>query len=99
MRRRSWRGWPGERDRGLSNAGQGQEKVNRKKNRTMLVLTLADFDGSKEHGVRFSKGFVDGHAFRSLAEVSELVLAAASDTHLTATRLVHCAQRRAPDQL
>ena len=33
------------------------------------VVTLADFDGSKEHGVRFSNGFADGHAFHSLAEV------------------------------
>ena len=37
------------------------------------VVTLADFDGSKEHGVRFSSGFTDGHAFHSLAEVGELI--------------------------
>ena len=37
------------------------------------VLTLADFDGSKEHGVRFSNGFADGHAFHALAEVGELI--------------------------
>ena len=37
------------------------------------VVTLADFDGSKEHGVRFSSGFADGHAFHSLAEVGELI--------------------------
>jgi NADPH:quinone reductase-like Zn-dependent oxidoreductase len=37
------------------------------------VVTLADFDGSKEHGVRFSNGFVDGHAFHALAEVGELI--------------------------
>lgn len=37
------------------------------------VVTLADFDGAKEHGVHFSNGFADGHAFRSLAEVGELI--------------------------
>jgi len=37
------------------------------------VVTLADFDGSKEHGVRFSNGFANGHAFYSLAEVGELI--------------------------
>jgi NADPH:quinone reductase-like Zn-dependent oxidoreductase len=37
------------------------------------VVTLADFDGSAEHGVRFSNGFVDGHAFHALAEVGKLV--------------------------
>jgi NADPH:quinone reductase-like Zn-dependent oxidoreductase len=37
------------------------------------VVTLADFDGSKEHGVRFSNGFADGHAFHSLAEAGELI--------------------------
>ncbi|PRY36892.1 NADP-dependent oxidoreductase [Umezawaea tangerina] len=37
------------------------------------VLTLADFAGSKEHGVRFSNGFADGHAFHALAEVGRLV--------------------------
>jgi NADPH:quinone reductase-like Zn-dependent oxidoreductase len=38
-----------------------------------LGRTLADFDGSKEHGVRFSNGFVDGHAFHAFAEVGELI--------------------------
>jgi NADPH:quinone reductase-like Zn-dependent oxidoreductase len=37
------------------------------------VVTLADFDGAKEHGVRFSSGFADGHAFHSLAEVGDLI--------------------------
>jgi NADPH:quinone reductase-like Zn-dependent oxidoreductase len=37
------------------------------------VVTLADFDGSAEHGVRFSNGFVDGHAFHALAEVGKLI--------------------------
>ena len=37
------------------------------------VVTLADFEGAKEHGVRFSNGFVDGHAFHALAEVGELI--------------------------
>lgn len=37
------------------------------------VVTLADFDGVREHGVHFSNGFVDGHAFHSLAEVGELI--------------------------
>jgi NADPH:quinone reductase-like Zn-dependent oxidoreductase len=37
------------------------------------VVTLADFDGSKEHGVRFSNGFTDGHAFHSLAKIGELI--------------------------
>jgi NADPH:quinone reductase-like Zn-dependent oxidoreductase len=37
------------------------------------VVTLADFDGPKEHGVRFSSGFADGHAFHSLAEIGELI--------------------------
>jgi NADPH:quinone reductase-like Zn-dependent oxidoreductase len=36
------------------------------------VVTLADFEGSKEHDVRFSNGFV-GHAFHALTEVGELV--------------------------
>jgi NADPH:quinone reductase-like Zn-dependent oxidoreductase len=39
------------------------------------VVTLADFDGSKEHGLRFSNGFTDGHAFHSLAGVGELIKA------------------------
>jgi NADPH:quinone reductase-like Zn-dependent oxidoreductase len=37
------------------------------------VVTLADFDGAKEHGVHFSNGFTDGHAFHSLAEVGQLI--------------------------
>jgi NADPH:quinone reductase-like Zn-dependent oxidoreductase len=37
------------------------------------VITLADFTGSREHGVRFSNGFTDGHAFHSLTEVGELI--------------------------
>jgi len=37
------------------------------------VVTLADFAGSKEHDVRFSNGFADGHAFHSLAEIGELI--------------------------
>jgi NADPH:quinone reductase-like Zn-dependent oxidoreductase len=39
------------------------------------VVTLADFDGSKEHGVRFSNGLTDGHAFHSLANAGELIAA------------------------
>ncbi len=37
------------------------------------VLTVADFEGSTEYGVRFSNGFVDGNAFHALAEVGELI--------------------------
>jgi len=37
------------------------------------VVTLADFDGSKEHGVHFSNGFADGHAFRALAGAGDLI--------------------------
>lgn len=37
------------------------------------VVTLADFDGAKEHDVRFSNGFADGHAFHSLARIGELI--------------------------
>jgi NADPH:quinone reductase-like Zn-dependent oxidoreductase len=37
------------------------------------VLTLADFSGSQEHGVRFSNGYLDGHAFHALTEVGELI--------------------------
>lgn len=37
------------------------------------VVTLADFEGSKQHDVRFSNGFLDGHAFHSLAEAGELI--------------------------
>jgi NADPH:quinone reductase-like Zn-dependent oxidoreductase len=32
------------------------------------VVTLADFDGAKQHDVRFSNGF-EGHAFHALAEI------------------------------
>lgn len=37
------------------------------------VVTLADFYGSKEHGVHFSNGFSDGHAFHALLTVGELI--------------------------
>lgn len=37
------------------------------------VVTLADFAGAKEHGVRFSNGFTDGHAFAALDTIGELV--------------------------
>jgi NADPH:quinone reductase-like Zn-dependent oxidoreductase len=37
------------------------------------VVTLADFDGAKEHGVHFSNGFTDGNAFHALSGVSELI--------------------------
>jgi NADPH:quinone reductase-like Zn-dependent oxidoreductase len=37
------------------------------------VVTLADFEGSEEHHVRFSNGFADGHAFHSLTEAGELI--------------------------
>lgn len=37
------------------------------------VITLADFEGSKEHGVHFSNGMVDGHGFHSLATIGELI--------------------------
>lgn len=37
------------------------------------VITVADFDGSKEHGVRFSNGYTDGNAFHALAELGNLV--------------------------
>lgn len=36
------------------------------------VVTLADFDGAKQHGVRFSNGF-HGHAFHALAEIGALI--------------------------
>lgn len=36
------------------------------------VVTLADFDGAKQHGVRFSNGF-QGHAFHALAEIGALI--------------------------
>ncbi|GAA2470038.1 NADP-dependent oxidoreductase [Winogradskya humida] len=37
------------------------------------VVTLADFEGAKEHGVHFSNGFTDGHAFHSLATIGKLI--------------------------
>jgi NADPH:quinone reductase-like Zn-dependent oxidoreductase len=37
------------------------------------VVTLADFAGAEAHGVHFSNGFADGHAFRALATIGELV--------------------------
>jgi NADPH:quinone reductase-like Zn-dependent oxidoreductase len=37
------------------------------------VVTLADFTGAKEHDVRFSNGFADGHAFHALGEVGALI--------------------------
>ena len=37
------------------------------------MITLADFDGAKEHGVHFSNGFADGNAFHALATVGELI--------------------------
>lgn len=36
------------------------------------VVTLADFEGSAEHGVAFSNGF-HGHAFHALAEIGALI--------------------------
>ncbi|ACK49842.1 Alcohol dehydrogenase GroES domain protein [Methylocella silvestris BL2] len=36
------------------------------------VVTLADIDGAKQHGVRFSNGF-HGHAFHALAEIGALI--------------------------
>jgi len=36
------------------------------------VVTLADFDGAKQHGVRFSNGY-QGHAFHALAEIGALI--------------------------
>jgi len=37
------------------------------------VVTLADFEGAKEHDVLFSSGFLHGHAFHALAEVGALI--------------------------
>ncbi|MGI3783526.1 MAG: NADP-dependent oxidoreductase [Janthinobacterium lividum] len=39
------------------------------------VITLADFAGAKEHGVHFSNGFTDGHAFHAINTVGDLVAA------------------------
>ncbi len=36
------------------------------------VVTLADFDGAKQHAVLFSSGF-QGHAFHALAEIAALI--------------------------
>ena len=38
------------------------------------VVTLADFDGAKQHKVRFSSGY-QGHAFHALAEIGALIAA------------------------
>ncbi|HEY0239795.1 MAG TPA: NADP-dependent oxidoreductase [Friedmanniella sp.] len=37
------------------------------------VITLADFVGAEEHGVHFSNGFTDGHAFHAINTVGELI--------------------------
>ncbi|MEV6641460.1 NADP-dependent oxidoreductase [Amycolatopsis sp. NPDC051371] len=37
------------------------------------VITLADFAGAEQHGVHFSNGFADGHAFHALAGIGELI--------------------------
>jgi NADPH:quinone reductase-like Zn-dependent oxidoreductase len=37
------------------------------------VVTLADFGGAKKHGVHFSNGFADGHAFHALADVGAMI--------------------------
>jgi NADPH:quinone reductase-like Zn-dependent oxidoreductase len=37
------------------------------------VVTVADFAGAREHGVRFSTG-EDGRAFRAIAEIGELIV-------------------------
>nr|WP_249780633.1 zinc-binding dehydrogenase [Bradyrhizobium sp. dw_78] len=36
------------------------------------VVTLADIDGAKQHGVRFSNGF-QSHAFHALTEIGVLI--------------------------
>jgi NADPH:quinone reductase-like Zn-dependent oxidoreductase len=36
------------------------------------VVTLADFDGAKEHGVHFSNGYSDGNAFHAMATIGQL---------------------------
>ena len=38
------------------------------------VVTLADFDGAKQYGVRFSSG-AQGHAFHALADIGGLIAA------------------------
>jgi NADPH:quinone reductase-like Zn-dependent oxidoreductase len=37
------------------------------------VITLADFEGAREHDVRFSNGFADGHAFHALTGIGDLL--------------------------
>ncbi|MDR3461659.1 MAG: NADP-dependent oxidoreductase [Beijerinckiaceae bacterium] len=37
------------------------------------VVTLADIDGAKQHDVRFSSGFRDGHAFHALGDIGALI--------------------------
>ncbi|MGW1507364.1 NADP-dependent oxidoreductase [Streptomyces mirabilis] len=37
------------------------------------VITLADFQGAKDHGVHFSNGFQDGNAFYALHTIGELI--------------------------
>lgn len=37
------------------------------------AVTLADFAGAKQYGVRFSNGFSDGHAFHALGEIGTLI--------------------------
>ncbi|WNI20828.1 NADP-dependent oxidoreductase [Streptomyces sp. ITFR-16] len=37
------------------------------------VITLADFQGAKDHGVHFSNGFQDGHAFHALHTIGGLI--------------------------
>ncbi|WP_020174376.1 NADP-dependent oxidoreductase [Methyloferula stellata] len=37
------------------------------------VVTLADIDGAKQHEVRFSSGFLHGHAFHALTEIAALI--------------------------
>lgn len=36
------------------------------------VVTLADLEGAEQHGVHFSSGSEDGHAFSSLETIGEL---------------------------
>jgi NADPH:quinone reductase-like Zn-dependent oxidoreductase len=64
---------PGGVDKALDVAGNGIlpqliELAGDPKN----VITLADFDGAKEHGVHFSNGYADGNAFHALATIGEL---------------------------
>jgi NADPH:quinone reductase-like Zn-dependent oxidoreductase len=64
---------PGGVDKALDVAGNGIlpqliELAGDPKN----VITLADFDGAKEHGVHFSNGYADGNAFHALTTIGEL---------------------------